>query len=116
MNGRDEEHGGSSGIGPPSGMSMPRGEAATGTPERTSTGDPAAAPGRSRLWPPAEFPTGPLGGRWLFPPRQLAAHEQQLLKEELAHLARDGGTTVAVAAGAATGRSGSSSRSAALLR
>lgn len=47
--------------------------------------------------------TDQLSGRRLLLPRPLAAQEQQLLKEELARLARDGDTAMAVAAGAAPG-------------
>lgn len=108
---RHEPHDRSFGIGPPGSFSVPASETFTGTPERTSTGDTerayfgdrAGAPGRSRPWPPSESETSPLGWHWLLLPRQLAAHEQQLLKEELARLARDGDMAVAVAAGAAPG-------------
>jgi hypothetical protein len=100
---RHEPHERSLGIVPPGSFSVPASETFTGTPERGYFGEPGTAPGRSRLWPPSESPTGPPDWHWLFPPQQLAAHEQQLLKEELARLARDGGTAVAVAAGAAPG-------------
>lgn len=62
-------------------------------------GDPERAPWRTRPRPPA---ASPLAERWLIPPPELAAAEQQVLKAELARLAADPETAVAVAAGASS--------------
>jgi hypothetical protein len=90
------------GIGPPSSVTVPRGQSETGDPEGIYTGDPEGVPQRSRQWPYAAGAASPTGRRWLIPPREIAAAEQQVLKAELARLAADPETAVAVAAGASS--------------